>query len=89
MCAGRGPEDEKMGKLKLADGPLQCPGCYTLHCYCKWENPDPKHCCGEFPHVFTGKSAGSTKRAARTAGWISHRDGTATCPKCAAILKAN
>lgn len=66
--------------------PEHCPGCYSLHMYCKYENP--AHVWNEFPHEFgEGCETGGEARAiARRCGWILHRDGTATCPKCVRAL---
>lgn len=67
--------------------PEYCPGAYVLHLYCKYENPD--HGFQEFPHESDQVySQGAAHRQAREAGWILHRDGTGTCPKCAKRLKA-
>jgi len=59
---------------------------YSLDLYCKWNNPD--HVWGEFPHQYSDEEKAKCWRLARKAGWIVHRDRTATCPKCAAKLKA-
>lgn len=71
--------------LKLHKDPNSCPGAYSLDCYCKYENPahDPI----EFPHQFVGETYGVCARQARRRGWVLHRDGFATCPKCVAALK--
>lgn len=37
----------------------------------------------EFPHQFTGETWGQCKRNAAKRGWIFHKDGEVTCPKCA------
>lgn len=68
--------------FRKRDRPEYCPGCYSLHLYCDHENP--AHRSGEFPHEYgqeceTGAQA---RREAREAGWVLHRDNTATCPKC-------
>lgn len=73
--------------FRLNPRPEYCPGAYVLHLYCKYENPD--HRFNEFPHESDQVySQGEAHRQARDAGWILHRDGTGTCPKCAARLKA-
>jgi hypothetical protein len=74
-------------KLTLRKSPIYCPGAYDLHLYCKYENP--AHRFDEFPHEYSGdfQTYGEAAKAARSVGWILHRDGTATCPKCAAALK--
>lgn len=62
--------------------PEYCPGGYSLHLYCKYEND--QHEFEEFPHEITDRETGPKSRAAaRKMGWILHRDGTGTCPKCA------
>ena len=78
---------QDLSDLRLLGSPEYCPGGYCLHLYCKYENP--AHRFDEFPweiaQVETGAEA---RRGARAFGWVLHRDGTATCPKCAALLKA-
>jgi hypothetical protein len=65
--------------------PEHCPGSYDLHLYCKYDNPD--HGFDEFPWVLADEETRpAAHRSAREAGWIIHRDRTATCPKCAARL---
>lgn len=58
---------------------------YDLHMYCKWENT--RHRWGEFPHEFGGPDRADARKQARKRGWIFHRDGYATCPKCAKDIK--
>jgi uncharacterized paraquat-inducible protein A len=58
---------------------------YTLHLYCKWENVG--HVWDEFPHEYFHEHRAKAWAAARKAGWIVHKDRTATCPKCAKKLK--
>jgi hypothetical protein len=66
--------------------PEHCPSGYSLHLYCKYENSEHKF--GEFPHEPADcETYGQAARAARSYGWILHRDRTATCPKCAARLR--
>lgn len=73
--------------FRLLADPLTCPGGYVLHLYCRYENPD--HGFREFPHSPDSvKTYGEAKRWAGKRGWILHRDGTATCPKCAKRLAA-
>lgn len=76
-----------MSKLTLKASPDYCPGSYDLHLYCKYENP--RHGWDEFPHHYSGEyqTYGEAAAAARSAGWILHRDGLATCPKCASDLR--
>lgn len=77
----------ELAKPVLLDQPEWCPGAYSLHLYCKYENP--AHSYGEFPHEPHGcQTYGQAARRARRWGWILHRDGTATCPKCARALRA-
>jgi len=72
--------------FRLLPNPEKCPGAYDLHLYCKYENPD--HRFREFPWEITEyETYGAAASAARKSGWILHREGTATCPKCAARLK--
>jgi uncharacterized protein (DUF169 family) len=57
-----------------------------MHFYCKYDNPS--HAYNEFPHESTDcETRGEAITHARRAGWIFHRDRTATCPKCAAALR--
>ena len=55
-------------------------GCYSLHLYCKYLNS--RHEFDEFPHEYTAEHGGECRKKARADGWIIHRDGLATCPKC-------
>lgn len=72
--------------FKLRSIPERCPGIYVLHLYCKYENPD--HGFEEFPHEpHPCQTHGEAARMARSWGWSLHRDGTATCPRCAKRLK--
>lgn len=74
-----------MSAIKLLSQPNHCPGCYVLDLYCKYENPDHEY--QEFPHFPDGcHTYGEAARKARKWGWVLHRDGTATCPKCAKAL---
>lgn len=64
--------------------PLRIASGYTLHLYCKYQNP--KHKFAEFPHEFFDENKSVAWRDARNAGWVIHRDRTATCPKCKKVL---
>jgi hypothetical protein len=55
-------------------------GCYTLDLYCDRENP--AHAYKEFPHTFIAELGATCRRRAREAGWVFHKDRTASCPKC-------
>jgi hypothetical protein len=75
--------------MELDPSPMPCPGGYTLDAYCKyrathhkWTPQYPSY--GESAY---GQTYGECSSDLRKAGWILHRDGTATCPKCAAALK--
>lgn len=70
--------------LKLLEHPNPCPSGYSLHMYCKYENP--AHRFNEFPHEFVDEEPARVRKAMRRSGWILHRDGTGTCPKCAKEL---
>lgn len=71
--------------IQLLENPLHCPGTYTLDLYCKWKNP--AHLWTEFPHeIVQFQTYAAAAKFARLRGWILHRDGYATCPKCAAAL---
>jgi hypothetical protein len=62
--------------------PEVCPGSYDLHLYCRYENE--AHAFDEFPwQIGTHQTYAEAARWARDQGWVLHRDGTATCPKCA------
>lgn len=67
-------------KRKL-DDPNFVAGAYTLHLYCDHENSAHEY--NEFPHIITGEFGSKCRSLARSCGWKLHRDGTATCPKCA------
>lgn len=72
-------------KIKPLDNPNYLASGYTLHLYCKWLNED--HRWDEFPHEYFDQHGPTTYSNARKAGWIIHKDRTATCPKCAKELK--
>lgn len=75
-----------MGEIKLRDNPEHCPGGYSLHLYCRYENPE--HRFDEFPHEIDDfETYGEAASGARSYGSILHRDRTATCPKCARALR--
>ncbi|HEV2746294.1 MAG TPA: hypothetical protein VGW34_03225 [Allosphingosinicella sp.] len=70
--------------------PEHCPGAYVMHFYCKYKNP--KHPFQRDGMLYMSESEGVESRTAairqiRQSGWIYHRDGTATCPICAAALR--
>lgn len=72
--------------FKLREDPLICPGSYDLDLYCKYENPE--HDFNEFPHIpYDCQTRAQARRIAKQWGWILHKDGTGTCPKCAKHLK--
>lgn len=74
-----------MGVLQLTDPVNHCPSGYSLHLYCKYQNP--AHGFREFPwEMDEWETYGQAAAEARKAGWILHRDRTATCPKCRSIL---
>ena len=73
-----------MSKPRLLDDPLYCPGAYSFDAYCKYENDE--HEWSEFPHSFIAETGGQARSQAKRKGWLIHRDGTATCPKCARLL---
>jgi hypothetical protein len=77
-----GPDDV----FRLRQSPNTCPGGYSLHLYCKYENPD--HTFSEFPHEYEdGATFAQAAGHAKKDGWLIHRNGLATCPKCAARLR--
>lgn len=69
-----------MSATKLPN-PIRCASGYSLDLYC--DHLSEKHGFMEFPHQFFGEHGPQVFREARAAGWIIHRDRTATCPKCA------
>ncbi len=71
--------------FKLKINPLRAAGCYSLHLYCKYDNPE--HEWSEFPHEFTDELGSTCRKNARSLGWKLDADGTATCPKCSKRLK--
>lgn len=78
-----------MGSPVLLERPEFRVGCYDLHLYCRYKNSE--HGSREFPHEYNqGHETGaSARREARQNGWILHKDGTSTCPKCARALAAH
>lgn len=65
----------------LLDEPIHRVGGYSLHLYCKYESDD--HHFDEFPHELYDYLKKDVDASVRRRGWIMHRDGTSTCPKCA------
>ena len=79
--------DEPEGPRSLAS-PNRCVGGYGLHLYCKYSNS--AHGFDEFPHQIGEYETGAQARAdAKRKGWILHRDGYGTCPKCAKWMREN
>lgn len=62
--------------------PLQYAGCYSLDVYC--DRSFSAHADDGRPVLgqFTGATFGECAREARAAGWVIHKDRTATCPQC-------
>ncbi len=74
-------------RLSKLDAPEICPGSYSFHAYCRYDNAD--HDFDEFPHEpISCQTRGEAMAQLRSIGWTFHRDGTATCPKCVALLRA-
>ena len=73
--------------MELLDNPNYMAAGYALHLYCKYRSDS--HVFAEFPHEYTGELGSKCRTSARRAGWILHKDGTATCPKCAKELRAS
>lgn len=80
-----------VGEVILREQIEHCPGCYVMHFYCKYENPEhpyqsqnPGHYMEEADQVETRTAA---IRQMRKAGWLYHRDNTATCPRCVKALR--
>ncbi|MBD3732817.1 MAG: hypothetical protein IE934_08885 [Sphingopyxis sp.] len=73
---------------KLLERPENCPGAYVMHFYCKYENPEhPWQMGGHYmEEPVEVETRGAAIAQMRRAGWIYHRDGTATCPKCSAAI---
>jgi len=73
------------GRLKLAAQPLVLVGAYDLHAYCRYKNPD--HGWDEFPWESDQcETLGQALAQLRRSGWVIHRDGTGSCPKCVRAL---
>lgn len=68
-------------------------GCYSLHLYCdKPKCPGPEEILPNGGAItiedeYTGRTRGECVAQARSDGWIFHRDGRLTCPKCRAGKK--
>lgn len=78
--------DEKSSMRSLIGHPMEWVGCYSLDLYCKYNASCHEY--GEFPHNYTGQFGGKCRARAARAGWILHKDGTTTCPKCAKEIRA-
>ena len=76
--------------IKLLPRPEICPGGYVMHFYCKYENPDhPWQPGGNYMEEADNvETRGEAIAQMRRSGWIIHRDGTATCGRCAAALSS-
>lgn len=72
-------------KLPLLNDPMPVVGGYSVHIYCKWDNPDA-HFLPMGRGEFDGETYGECIAAARRKGWVIHRDQTSTCPNCAKEL---
>lgn len=70
-----------MSGPRLQPNPQHLAGCYMLHLYCRYDSE--RHVYGEFPHEYTRELGTECRARAKRAGWKFHRDGAATCPKCA------
>lgn len=69
--------------------------CYYMDVYCRFSkamfvltDEDQQkelliHKFDEFPHSAIGRTRGGCVKELRRRGWIFHRDGEVTCPKCA------
>lgn len=55
-------------------------GCYDLHLYCSFENPEHEY--KEFPHCYSDEFGYRCRARARRHGWKLFKDGRAMCPKC-------
>lgn len=53
---------------------------YTVDLYCR--NWGRSHEYDDHKETFFGHTFGECAKQARAAGWVIHRDRTATCPKC-------
>jgi hypothetical protein len=58
---------------------------YSLDLYCSYKNAEHKH--AEFPHNYSCEDKKDAYKNAKQAGWVIHKDRTATCPKCAKVFK--
>jgi len=52
---------------------------YSLELYC--DNVGP-HAHREFPHCYFHQLRGPCVKAARKHGWVFHKNGKLSCPKC-------
>lgn len=57
---------------------------FDVHLYCKYKSD--RHAWDEFPHQICEPTETQSRKAIKRAGWVWHRDNTATCPKCAKDL---
>lgn len=71
--------------MKLMDDPTLCPEGYSIDLYCKYEASHHQY--QEFPCGVFAHSGKACRAQVKAMGWTLHRDGTATCPKCNAILR--
>lgn len=62
---------------------------FYIHLYCDNDETDEQHYkdqyghfFNEFPHEYTAPTRAKCVKDARNGGWIFHRDGKHSCPKC-------
>lgn len=60
---------------------------WAMDLYCQY-TVDVAHDMDTHGVSFGGVSRADARRQAKARGWILHRNGFATCPRCAAILRA-
>lgn len=70
--------------LKPVGSPVFCPYGFTIDLYCKWLNP--AHEWGS-EAAFYGRDRAEVFRDFKAAGWVLHKDNTATCPQCRNLQK--
>lgn len=76
--------------LKECERPEGCPGAYSFHAYCRWDNP--AHDFFEFPHeADQPQTLRQAKSQLRKRGWVFHDEddrALASCPKCVRRLRS-
>lgn len=74
-----------MTKLTLREDPLPVVEGWAMDLYCRY-TVDVEHDMDTHGVSIGGADRADARRQAKAMGWVLHRDGTASCPRCAKAL---